>query len=512
MNKSGSAFTFDPDVHYIIDLNAALNFPEFFDPDANLPERHIIISRTYQKGLYKLRDENSDRGIAANELAILLHQLITEGKQTQNDGANEYHIGNLHVTMDFNTHSYEGAEIAGDHIKDAIEMARYWRTQYKTVKKAIILTNDPMMKISTQNLDLDIVMFSPAPYIGYRRINDEKAIAYWRKSKRMMAETFYNFVPDAEPLKPHEFVMFGKTNGFNHIGRYVADIDVIVPLTYYNSLQGVTPIGELQAMAFEALLAPADEIGVVILYGNAGAGKTFAAISSAVAQSGLAEIKTALPPPELANGKQARPNGKRARKQAAAQAPDDAIPFVLPPPGAENFPYQSVLVCPPDRMLGDKMAAVPGDERAKLAGKMNAYLDNIRAYLRLRGDKRDGGIPPTERDLAIRANNIMGHIEICPPGEINGRSFWNTFFICDEAQFNSLAQIKACIERCDNGTKLALCGDPSQISNPFGWHGNPLARAVRYLGSDPNVAVIRFDGENQIKRPGAKIIARSWPR
>ena len=178
----------------------------------------------------------------------------------------------------------------------------------------------------------------------------------------------------------------------------------------------------------------------------------------------------------------------------------------------DDYPYQSIMLCPPDRMLGDKMAAVPGDERAKLASKLNPYLDNIRAYLRIRGDKMEGGIIPSERDLSHRAQSIMNQIEICPPGEINGRSFWNTFFICDEAQFNSLSQIKAYIERCDSGTKLALCGDPSQIRNPFGWHGNPLARAVRYLGSDANVAVIRFDGENDIKRPGAQIIARSWPR
>ncbi len=510
--QNPGAFTFSPDTYYIVDMNAALNFPEFFDPEANLPERHLIISRAYQRGLYELREEKSDRGIAANELAIFLHQIIVEGESEANDGATEYHIRNLHVIMDFQTHSYDSQPISGDHIKDCIVLAKHWKKQYSTAGNVVILTNDPLMQFSTMGMDLDIVMFSPAPYIGYRRICDENAIAYWRKSGRMSIETFESFLPDAEPLKPHEFIMFGKTNGFGHIGRYDAVNRMIVPLSYFKSIQGITPIGELQAMAFEALLAPAEEISVVILYGNAGAGKTFAAISSAIAQSGLANIKTVDVQPEPpANGKQVRANGKKGRK-AAAISTEDLMPYIVPQIGAEDYPYQSIVVCPPDRMLGDKMAAVPGDERQKLAGKMNAYLDNIRAFLRSRKDKKEGGIMPTERDFAIQANSIMNRIEICPPGEINGRSFWNTFFICDEAQFNSLAQIKACIERCDNGTKLALCGDPSQISNPFGWHGNALARAVRYLGSDPNVAIIRFDGESEIKRPGAKIIARSWPR
>ena len=76
MQNPNTGFSFDPDIHYAVDLNAALNFPEFFDPDADLPERHLIISRIYQKSLHKMRDEGSDRGISANELAILLYNLI----------------------------------------------------------------------------------------------------------------------------------------------------------------------------------------------------------------------------------------------------------------------------------------------------------------------------------------------------------------------------------------------------------------------------------------------------
>lgn len=512
-NNPSSAFAFEPDTHYVVDYNAALNFPEFFDPDADLPERHLIISRIYQKSLHRMQDESSDRGIASNELANHLYELIAHGKKTKNDGAEEYHLGNLHVIFDYQEHNYSGKKLEGEHIKETITLAEYWATQ-STIKNVVILTNNPLMQISAiDKPNLQIDMFSPAPYVGYRRVSDDESIIYWRKAKKMPLYKWQELQPDAEPLKPHEFIMFGKTNTFGHIGRYDARKETIVPLTYYRQLQGVTPIGELQAMAFEALMAPADEISVVILYGNAGAGKTFAAVAAALAQSGMARAKfTEVPNIDITNGKNTRGNGRKGRKAQTVYGGGDAVDSIMKVDENEDYPYQSIMICPPDRMLGDKMAAVPGDERAKLAGKLNAYLDNIRAYLRLRGDKKEGGFMPTERDLSARASAIMNHVEICPPGEINGRSFWNTFFICDEAQFNSLSQIKAYIERCDSGTKLALCGDPSQISNPFGWHGNPLARAVRYLGKDPNVAIIRFDGENEIKRPGAQIIARSWPR
>ena len=104
MRNNTNGFAFDPDTHYVVDYNAALNFPEFFDPDADLPERHLVISRIYQKSLHKMQDEESDRGIASNELANHLYELVEKGKKTRNDGAVEYHLQNLHVIFDYQDH------------------------------------------------------------------------------------------------------------------------------------------------------------------------------------------------------------------------------------------------------------------------------------------------------------------------------------------------------------------------------------------------------------------------
>ena len=532
MPKPSGAFTFKPDNHYIVDFSAALNFPEFFDPNANLPERHIIISRTYQRKLYDLRDENSDRGVAAYELSNLLDNLITEGTAEKNDGAMEYHLGNLHVIMDFTKRSPEDKEFRegqraqtvlrdavrdsnGDNIKDAIMLAYHWKKQ-NGIKHVVILTNDSLMKFSTQNLgDLDVCMFSPAPFVGYRRIVNQVTIDYWRKSKDMPVDVFFDLEPDEEPLRPHEFVMFGYNgsgNSFNHIGRYDARTKKIVRLRYYKDKEipgaPIKPAGETQAMAYEALMAPPEEIRLVILYGQAGTGKTYSAMDAGYKQSPLIHVKTSTA--DFTTGK-AR-NGKQNRKQQQAMEAEGFMPASLPQADTSNCRYQYVAVCPPDRMLGDKMAAVPGDERAKLAGKMGPYYDNLRAILHADKDKEAGGELPDERGIAMRAKKIMDNIQIEPPGHISGRSLTDTFFICDESQFCSLAQIKSYIERVNTGSKMALLGDPSQISNPYGWYGNPLARAVRYLGNDPDVAIIRFDGNSKIIRPGAIIVSRSWPK
>ncbi len=529
MSKPSGAFTFKPDNHYIIDFSAALNFPEFFDPNANLPERRIIISRTYQRKLYDMRDENSDRGVAAYELSNLLDNLITEGTAEQNDGAMEYTLGYLHVIMDFKKRSPDDKEFRedknlqtvlkdtiretnGDNIKDAIMLAYHWKKQ-RGVQHVVILTNDSLMKFSTQNLrDLDVCMFSPAPYIGYRRITNQATIDYWKKSKQMPVDVFFDLEPEEEPLRPHEFVMFGYNgsgNSFNHIGRYDAKTKAIVRLKYYKDKEipgaPIKPQGETQAMAYEALMAPAEEIRLVVLYGQAGTGKTYSAMDAGYKQSPLVSVK--VNPSDFAGKAQ---NGKRNRKQQQAMEAEGYMP--APSADTSKCRYQYVAVCPPDRMLGDKMAAVPGDERAKLAGKMGPYYDNLRAILHADKDKEAGGELPDERGIAMRAKKIMDNIQIEPPGHISGRSLTDTFFICDEAQFNSLAQIKSYIERVNTGSKMALLGDPSQISNPYGWYGNPLARAVRYLGNDPDVAIIRFDGNSKIIRPGAIIVSRSWPK
>ena len=186
MQSNPNGFAFDPDTHYVIDYNAALNFPEFFDPDADLPERHLIISRLYQKSLHKMQDEEYDRGIASNELANHLYELIEKGKKTRNDGAEEYHLKNLHVIFDYQNHPYKGEELAGEHIKETITLAEYWSTQQPSVKRVVILTNNPLMQISAiDRPNLQINMFSPAPYVGYRRTWNKEAISYWRREKSM---------------------------------------------------------------------------------------------------------------------------------------------------------------------------------------------------------------------------------------------------------------------------------------------------------------------------------------
>ncbi len=495
---------FNPNCDYVVDYDTGLNFPEFFDPYANLPARRLIISSLYQKRFYEVEGQDSDEGATATELSNHIYELIENGKQRRIDGAIEYTIENLSVIIDSQDHKYSGKPLAGEPIKDTLMLAEYW-SKISTTKEIVILTNSKLLKISAITAGkehLNIKLFSPAPYSGHRRIWDEDAINFWRRNKIMSLKKWLELMPYAEPLNPHEFIMFGKTNSVGHIGRYDNVKKCIVPLTHYKAL-GITPIGELQAMAFEALaMDPDKENGtVVILLGTAGGGKTTAAISAAISLSNLKYIK--------GGGDAANKPKRRRRKRNEREAPTEEE-------HNEEYNdeprYQRVVICPPDQMLGDKMGTLPGGPREKSSWKLNPYLDGIRTYLRLCGDKKEGGYVPNERDIDMRASSLMNRIEICTQGELNGRNFSNTFAFSDEAQFNTSAQIRAFIERCGCGSKAVLCGDPSQIPNPYGWYGNPLARAVRYLAKDPNVIIVLFDENSEILRPGARIVDRSWKR
>ena len=521
MHKEES-FVFRPNIHYVIDYNTALNFPEYFDPTADLPERHLIISDLYQRAAHRMSGEKTDRGVAASELIAHLKNITTYGHESTlgKTAVKVYTINNLSVAFDYDEHKYSGARIEGEHLMNSIALSEHWGGLLGN-DNVVLLTNSSEMKPSTiYKPNLNVITASPAPYTGYYRTESENAIAFWQRYKKMPLDVWQEESPNTDPLKPHEFILFGhaRGNSFGHIGRYDAATETIVPLTYYQNISGIKPIGERQAMAFEAMMAPASIISTVILYGNAGSGKTFSTVSAALAQTSIMDSTRVIDSDHESDNNANRKGARRKRNKAdkadnanCAKEKDTPLLFIPEPKELKTYPYQGVSVCLPDGMLGRDLGAVPGDKRAKLNDKADAYRDNIRNFLRTLNDKARGGRQASESNIAYRAEAIFNRFELCTPGQINGRDFWNRFIICDEAQFNSLAQLKAFIERCDIGTKIVFCGDPSQVDNPFGWYGNPLMRAVRYLSKDPSVAIICFDGGNII-RPGAQIIARSWPR
>ena len=305
-------------------------------------------------------------------------------------------------------------------------------------------------------------------------------------------------------------------------------------LKYFNCGRvphNVTPKNARQAMAFEAAFAgPERDLPCVIFYGAAGCGKTFISLAAAISQTDLRHNSGNLDRIEQTyqgNLTKKRSKKQRAKEEVYAQAQLEYEAEVSAEDEARNTSkeltkarrqlsdatpiYDQIWCCPPDRMMGDKIGAVPGDRWAKLRDYLDGFSQNIQALLKTIKDKKKNGEEMTGRDIQLRAESIMRSINFTSPGQLNGDSFTDTFFLLDEAEFMKEAQIRTAIERIAEGSKIIISGDPRQTRNPYGWYGNPLARVIRRLEGDKEVAILRFEGE-QTQRKGAGIIYRNYYR
>lgn len=96
----------------------------------------------------------------------------------------------------------------------------------------------------------------------------------------------------------------------------------------------------------------------------------------------------------------------------------------------------------------DEMGFLPGDLKEKMDPWLAPIYHNLYAlYSRSKIDKE------------IEQNNI----EITPFNFMRGRTFLNSFVIVDEAQNVTHSQMKLVLSRLGRGSKMAICGDISQV-------------------------------------------------
>ena len=83
-----------------------------------------------------------------------------------------------------------------------------------------------------------------------------------------------------------------------------------------------------------------------------------------------------------------------------------------------------------------------------------------------------------------------GVIEVAPLAFMRGRTLSRAFVILDEAQNCTPAQMKMCLTRLGEDSRMVVTGDPSQSDLAHGPEG--LNQALDYLGGIEGVAVARF--------------------
>ena len=119
-----------------------------------------------------------------------------------------------------------------------------------------------------------------------------------------------------------------------------------------------------------------------------------------------------------------------------------------------------LILCKPTIFVGKKsnaIAAVPGDERDKLAPYIDSYMPGIKKILGRNAE--DFVFEWEEKDLLeFRAIELM-----------RGQHFENCTLIIDEAQNLSLHELASVLSRVDETSKVIVLGDPAQIDTGENW-------------------------------------------
>jgi phosphate starvation-inducible PhoH-like protein len=88
-------------------------------------------------------------------------------------------------------------------------------------------------------------------------------------------------------------------------------------------------------------------------------------------------------------------------------------------------------------------------------------------------------------------------IEVVPLAFMRGRTLSRAFIILDEAQNCTPGQMKMCLTRMGEDSRMVITGDPSQSDLPKGPEG--LTQALDYLSGIDGIAVARFSEADVVR-------------
>jgi phosphate starvation-inducible PhoH-like protein len=135
---------------------------------------------------------------------------------------------------------------------------------------------------------------------------------------------------------------------------------------------------------------------------------------------------------------------------------------------------ERLVLCRPALEAGERLGFLPGDLKEKIDPYLRPLYD---ALFEVMGDK------------CVKLMET-GVIEVAPLAFMRGRTLARAFVILDEAQNCTPGQMKMCLTRLGEDSRMAVTADPSQSDLPAGPQG--LEQALEYLTGVEGVAMARF--------------------
>jgi phosphate starvation-inducible PhoH-like protein len=104
-----------------------------------------------------------------------------------------------------------------------------------------------------------------------------------------------------------------------------------------------------------------------------------------------------------------------------------------------------------------------------------------------------------------------GEIEIAPLAFMRGRTLANAVVILDEAQNTTAMQMKMCLTRLGENSRMIVTGDPSQVDLPYG-QTSGLAEATSLLANVDGIGHVVFTAEDVIRHELVARIVAAYER
>lgn len=386
---------------YVLDTNVLL-----YDPYAlsKFDEHTLVLPMTVIEEIDTFKQDMSDKGWAAREVARLLDDLRTRG--SLKEGVRLPHGGTLRVDYDPQHKDYTKNDnrildvahrLAQNGADDVVIVSRDTNMRLKGDAMGVTAEDYENAKVRTNRDEL---------YTGYTEVYTNSVVV-----DRLHREKSIAIDPAwGVELFENQFVLVknGKQSGLGQVedGR----IHLLPKNT--DPIWSITPRNKEQLFALTLLMDP--EISLVTISGVAGTGKTLLALAAGL------------------------------KLQA-----DEGL-------------YSKVLVSRPIFPMGRDLGYLPGTMEEKLNPWMKPIYDNLELLVgKSKEHERGKGTANYQYLLDT------GALEVEALTYIRGRSIPRQYLIVDEAQNLTPHEVKTILTRAGEGTKIVLTGDPAQIDNPY---------------------------------------------
>lgn len=401
--------------YYVLDTNILLQSPNAI---FGFEDNTVVITGTTLQELDAKKNLEGEIGYNARQTARILEDIRKRGDL----------IKGVKLKKTGGKFLFEPNEVSQENLPEGFDIKKADNRIISTciglagkTKKAVILvTNDIMMRVAAAVCNVAVQEYKndrikETAYMGYRELPAVREIIDELYKKQTISPDLFEV---ETPFVPNEYITLTDGNSSALCVYRENSIRLLKETTAF----GIRPQNRLQRFALDALLAPAEEISLVILRGPAGTAKTFLSMAAAL--------------------------DKTYREEFARQNSDTA--------------YDKIYIGRANVSSDEAFGYLPGELEDKTRPLLGCFYSNLEDLLRKGNHEEDA-------QIRLQIDDMMetGLLRVFPLAYIRGMSIKNSFIICDEAQNIGRTLIRDIVTRCGQGSKLVVLGDINQIDVPF---------------------------------------------